>query len=56
MILKLVLKINRRKNSIKKIVIEILSSINNKNVSKIIEFCDIQGYSYIVLPFYKMVR
>lgn len=49
----LVVKIYRRKNSVKKNVINIISSINNKNVSKIIEFGEINGHSYIVLPFYK---
>lgn len=49
----MVLKLYRRKNAIKSEVIKQLSTIDNTNVSKIIDFGEIGGFPYIIMPFYK---
>src|SRR5574344_1152060 len=52
----MVLKLYRRKNAIKSEVIKQLSTIDNTNVSKIIDFGDIGSFPYIIMPFYKNGR
>jgi serine/threonine protein kinase len=49
----LVVKIYRRNNSSKNDVLDKLKIINNKNVGQILEYGDINGFTYIVMPFYK---
>lgn len=48
----LVLKLYRRKNSVKEQVVASLKQINNPNIATIINEGNIDGYSYIVMPFY----
>lgn len=48
----LVLKLYRRKDSVKEQVVSSLKQIKNKNVAEIIDNGNISGYSYIVMPFY----
>ena len=49
----LVVKVFRRNNSSKNDVLDKIKNINNKNVGQILEYGDIDGFTYIVMPFYK---
>jgi hypothetical protein len=49
----LVVKIYRRKNSVKQDVLKKLETISNENIGRILESGEIEGFQYLVLPFYK---
>lgn len=50
---KVVVKLYRRRNSIKNEVLEKLRAIDNKYIAKIITYGNIEEYTFIVLPYYK---
>ena len=49
----LVVKVFRRNNSSKNDVLDKIKNINNKNVGQILEYGEIDGFTYIVMPYYK---
>lgn len=49
----MVLKLYRRKDSVKRNVLESLISIRSSNVAEIIDNGNIEGFTYIVIPFYE---
>lgn len=50
---KVIIKLYRRKNAVKKEVLKKLSSIKNRYIAQIIAYDDIDEYPFIVMPYYK---
>ena len=48
-----VLKVYRRKNSVKTEIIDLLRTIHNKHIATVIDNGIFDGYQYVILPYYK---